>query len=273
MSEKALLTIAGTDPSGGAGIQVDLQVFRDWGYHGVSAITAVVSQNTVGVTSFDPCRKGLLRSQLEVLAADVPIAGVKIGMLPTLESVEAVDAFLEGHRDKLDGPIVLDPVLASGEGGTVLSRLGAAEAMLDTLMGKADILTPNLPELETLIGYSITDRADARDAAEELLECGCGAVLFKSGHMEIEAEMVSDMLVTADGESTWLEPLERIPMDVHGTGCQLSSAICAALADGMSALEAVEKSRVYLNDLLHTQIRPIGQGRRIIVRAEAKSSR
>jgi hydroxymethylpyrimidine kinase/phosphomethylpyrimidine kinase len=272
MAEKILLTIAGTDPSGGAGIQVDLQVFRDWGYHGVSAITAVVSQNTTGVKSFDPCRKGLLRSQLEVIAADVPVAGIKIGMLPTLESVECVAAFLADHADELQGPIVLDPVLASGEGDTLLARLGAAEAMLDTLMGKADVLTPNLPELETLIGCTIKDRSEAERAAADLLECGAGAVVFKSGHMEIKTETVRDLLVTADGECTWLEPLDRIPKDVHGTGCQLSSAICAALADGTELVEAVEMARTYLNDLLHAQIRHIGQGRPIVVRAESKRS-
>lgn len=268
MFDKSLLTIAGTDPSGGAGIQVDLQVFRDWGYHGLSTITAIVTQSTQGVKSFDPCRGALLRGQIDTILEDIPVAGIKIGMLPTLESVETVADFLSEYERMHDVPVVIDTVLTSGEGDVELARLGAAEAMLDTLLGHADLVTPNRPELERLTGRTIADREDAEQACLELLECGCGAVLFKSGHMErhSDAVHVSDLLVTADGTVTWLDPLERIDADVHGTGCQLSSAICAALADGLSVLEAAEASREYLNELLHTSVQDIGQGRPVIVR-------
>lgn len=268
MSDKSLLTIAGTDPSGGAGIQVDLQVFRDWGYHGLSAITAVVAQSTRGVRSFDPCRGALLRGQIDTILEDIPVAGIKIGMLPTLESVETVTDLLSEYEAKHDVPIVIDTVLKSGQGDVEMARLGAAEAMLDTLLGHADLVTPNLPELERLTGRTIVDREGAEQACLELLECGCDAVLFKSGHMEREAdaELVSDLLVAADETVTWLEPLGRIDEEVHGTGCQLSSAICAALADGMSMLDAAEAGRTYLNELLHSSVQDIGQGRPVIVR-------
>lgn len=270
MPQKALLTIAGTDPSGGAGIQVDLQVFRDWGYHGVSTITAVVTQNTGGVISFDPCREDVLRSQLDAIADDVPIAGIKIGMLPTLEGVEAVDAFFDDHPEFSDTPLVIDTVLASGSGDTDMTRLGVAEAMLDTLMGRATVLTPNVPEIERLTGLSVRSRDEAVAASTELLKCGASAVLFKSGHMEIDEDDVEDLLVTADGDATWLEPLPRVNASIHGTGCQLSSAVCAALADGMELLDAVEAARRYLNDLLHSNIRRIGKGRPVVVRAEER---
>jgi hydroxymethylpyrimidine/phosphomethylpyrimidine kinase len=271
MPDKSLLTIAGTDPSGGAGIQVDLQVFRDWGYHGLSAITAVVTQDTTGVFSFDPCRRALLRNQIDAITADVPISGIKIGMLPTLGSVEAIVAFLEEFEADHSVPIVVDTVLTSGKGDVEMARLGAAEAILDQLIGHADIVTPNVPELERLTGNDITTRAEAEDASKELLESGCDAVLFKTGHMERDtgSENVQDLLVIADGEATWLEPLARVDADVHGTGCQLSSAICAALADGMGMLDAAEASRRYLNDLLHARVRHIGRGRPVIVRTES----
>ncbi len=270
MSQKALLSIAGTDPSGGAGVQVDLQVFRDWGYHGLSAITAVVTQSTSGVISFDPCRDDVLRSQLDVIVGDVPISGIKIGMLPTLESVEAVGGFFDEYGDQLDCPVVIDTVLTSGDGHTELTRLGVAEAMQDMLFERADLVTPNLSEMERLSGRSISNRADAERAARELLECGCDAVLFKSGHMETNPDSVADLLVMSDADAIWLEQLPRVEEDVHGTGCQLSSAICAALADGQDMKSAVEDARRYLNDLLHTSIHRIGRGKSVVVRTHSR---
>lgn len=268
MAERILLTIAGTDPCQGAGVGVDLQVFRDFGFHGACAISAVVAQNTTGVRRFDPIRPGLLRDQLEAIADDLPIAGVKIGMLPTAESVEVVAAFFDEHAARLRGPLIIDPVLASGRGEAALSAPGAATALLDTLIPRADVVTPNLPELQRLVGRPIHSRDDAEDAAIALLASGCRAVLFKSGHMQPDGESIQDLWVCDDGSpARWLAPLKRAPGDVRGTGCQLSSALCAASADGTSLEPAAERARLYLNEMLHERARMIGRGSSVIVRA------
>ena len=266
---RSLLTVAGTDPSGGAGIQVDLQVFRDFGYHGLSVVTALVWQNTTEVRGFEQTRPAVLREQLEAVFDDIPVRGIKLGMLPTPAVVETVADLLDERLGEEPCPVVLDPVLRSGTGESRLARWGAPEAMLARLLRHVDVVTPNRDELIALAGREIETGDEGAVAARELLEFGCGAVLFKMGHLA-DGDEISDALIT-DDQTTWLEPLSRVEADVRGTGCQLSSALVAALADGDDLVDAVERSRTYLNELLHNRRASVGAGRPVIVRTDSQS--
>lgn len=259
---RCLLTIAGTDPSGGAGIQVDLQVFRDWGFHGLSAITAIVAQNTAGVRRFEGLSASLVEDQLGAILEDVEPVGVKIGMVSRAEVVDVVAEAVEG----LDCPVVFDPVMASGSAHS-LKLPGTVVAMRERLIPQVDVLTPNLDEAGALLDTEITDRAQFEEAAAQLVELGCGAVLLKAGHLPRTTRAIADVLATADGVRV-LSELESVEADVRGTGCQLSSALVAALAGGQPVVDAAEDARRYLNKLLHTRSRSIGRGRPVIVRVD-----
>lgn len=266
-----ILTIAGTDPSGGAGIQVDLQVFRDWGFHGLSALTAVVCQNTVEVRRFEGLSAWLVEDQLESILEDVDPVGIKIGMVSRAEVVDVVGAAVEGVREKTGCPVVFDPVMASGARQS-LKLPGTVEAMRERLIPLVDVLTPNVDEAAALLGAEIQDRRQFEAAALELREIGCRAVLLKAGHLPRTGDRIADVLATEEGLHD-LASLETIDADVRGTGCQLSSAIACALAQGRPLVEAVEASRRYLNRLLHTQSRQIGKGRQVICRVQPAHTR
>lgn len=265
MSEiRSLLTIAGTDPSGGAGIQVDLQVFRDWGFHGLSVITAVVCQNTVGVRRFEGLAARLVDEQLDTIVEDVEPSGIKIGMVSRAEVVDVVASAVERMRQAHGCPVVFDPVMASGAKQT-LKTPGTVVAMRERLIPQVDVLTPNIDEASVLLGRPIRTRDEAVEAARELLDLGCGAALLKVGHLPREHEGMRDLLATAQGIRT-LAALEPIDEDVRGTGCQLSSALAGALARGLEVEEACEEARGYLNRMLHNHRHHIGRGRPVIVR-------
>ena len=263
---RALLTIAGTDPSGGAGLQVDLQVFRDYGFHGLSAVTAVVWQNTSQVRGFEPVASAHIGDQLDALFDDIPVAGIKVGMIGTAGALDAIAGHLSTIRSGI--PVVVDPVFVSGTGSSSLRRGGLVEALRARLLPEIDWLTPNIPEAEALLGEEIRSAGQMAEAARALRRLGPEVVLLKGGHLPSEAQegTIRDVLATAE-RTAELTPLERIEEDVRGTGCQLSSAIAAELADGAGAVQAAEGARRYLNDLLHTKARRIGVGRPIVVRA------
>lgn len=257
-----VLTIAGTDPSGGAGIQVDLQVARDLGAHGLSVITAVVWQNTCGVRGFLPMAPEVVAAQLDAILDDIPVHAIKIGMLGTLRNAEQISRQLQGF----EGPVVLDPVLTSGDGKT--SLLKGAAANIDALP-PCTVLTPNIPEAQTILGRPDWD--DPAELALELHRLLQTPVLLKVGHLPQRPETPNAPLVdllAADDHLTHLRPLPRIPDDVRGTGCQLSTAIACELARGKSLLHAVESARSYLSDRLTLRQR-IGQGRPVVVRPHA----
>ncbi|MFU8806131.1 MAG: bifunctional hydroxymethylpyrimidine kinase/phosphomethylpyrimidine kinase, partial [Bradymonadaceae bacterium] len=258
------MTIAGTDPSGAAGIQVDLQVFRDFGYHGLSAISAVVSQNTVGVRAYEPMSARTLQGQLDALMEDIPMAGIKIGMLPTAEAVEVTARFLDAQPAC---PVVLDPVLTSGDGKHSLIGPGGSDALLARLLPRVSVVTPNVNEAQVMLGRSLETMEDLLLAAEDLCRLGCPGVLLKAGHLagESAASTISDVWADARGARV-LEGLTRIDVDVRGTGCQLSSALSCALVDGLEPLDAAEKARHYLNVLLQSRVHSPGRGRPIIIR-------
>ncbi len=258
----SLLTIAGTDPSGGAGIQVDLQVFRDFGFHGLSVITALVCQNTTGVRRFEAASAALLADQLDVLLEDVTPAGVKIGMVPTPELVVEIARAIE----PLSCPVVFDPVMASSSHHE-LTHTGTVEAMRERLIPRVDVLTPNVGEAQVLLDRVIETRTDFEQAGVDLLDLGCAAVLLKAGHLRDRGECgIADVLATP-AQLHPLAELAAVDADVRGTGCQLSSALAATLAGGEPLVEGVEHARRYLNELLHTRRRDVGRGRPVIVRA------
>lgn len=264
---RSLITIAGTDPSGGAGIQADLQVFRDWGYHGLSVVTAIVAQNTAEVERFEPVSAKLVWTQLVMLLEDIEPWGVKVGMIPSAAVADELAGVLERIRDGNGCPIVFDPVMASSSSGS-LQRPGTLPALKERVIPQVDVLTPNVKEAETLLDVEIGDEDALVDAAVELRGLGCRYVLLKAGHLPGRGAQVSDVLAGPNGV-TKLEPLETVDADVRGTGCQLSSALIAAMVEDISMVDAANAARRYLNDLLHTRRESIGRGRPVVVRAES----
>jgi hydroxymethylpyrimidine/phosphomethylpyrimidine kinase len=223
------LTIAGSDSGGGAGIVADLKTFEALGVWGTTAIVAVTAQNTHGVQAFETVPVDLVRRQITSVLEDIGAQAVKTGMLASAEIVLAVAESLGGA-----GPLVVDPVFVSKHGNTLLAD-DAVEAMRAALLPLAQVVTPNIPEAETLTGLTIATRDDMVAAAEVLSRTGATTILLKGGHLD--GDQSPDLVFTA-GTATWLEG-ERIPgRHTHGTGCVLSAAITAELAKGMDPPDA-----------------------------------
>jgi hydroxymethylpyrimidine/phosphomethylpyrimidine kinase len=250
------LTIAGSDSSGGAGIQADLKTFAALGVYGASAITALTAQNTQGVDDVLVVPPDFVARQIKVVARDLEIGAVKIGMLATAEIVRAV-------AEQLDAlprlPVVLDPVMVAASGDVLLDE-DAIETLRAALLPRATLITPNLPEAAKLLGGGeAKDEGGMRAQAEALRRLGAGAALIKGGHAE-EPEAV-DILVDAEGEVRLAAP--RIETrHTHGTGCTLSSAVAAELAKGASLREAVTRAKAYVTAALERAAAlAIGEGR------------
>lgn len=272
---RSLLTIAGTDPSGGAGVPVDLQVFRDHGFHGLSAITAVVWQNTTEVRGFEPVEADRLARQLDAVFDDIAVAGIKIGMLGTAENARSVARTLDSLDDP--PPTVLDPVLTSGTGAASLGGAGLIDALRTHLFAQIDVVTPNVPEAERLLETEIETRPAMRRAASELVELGPRVALVKAGHLPEDGDEtgIADVVAIRTGEETLAEATEKLPRvaeDVRGTGCQLSSAIAACLAEGDDPRTAIDRARRYLNRLQRDSAVRIGRGRPVVVRVGSDRS-
>lgn len=226
-----VLTIAGSDSGGGAGIQADLKTFHAFGVYGCSAVTAVTAQNTVGVTAIHPVPEPVVLAQIAAVVDDLAPAAVKSGMLATASLVRTVAAALEEHGLP---NYVLDPVMVSTSGHRLLDEEGV-DSLTAALLPLATVITPNIPEAEILTGRSIGDAGDLLPAAEALLEMGPGAVLIKGGHLR--GPKAVDLLLTAEGERTWSRP--KLDGNAgHGTGCTLSAALAASLARGVDLAEA-----------------------------------
>lgn len=237
---KTVLTIAGSDPSGSAGIQIDLQTFQTLGVHGLTAITAITAQNEQRFFSLNPVSSRLLREQLHAITAAHRIDAVKIGMLGTEENVLAVYRFLE-QADI--GRVVLDPVLKSSTGAVLLDPKGIA-ILREFLIPRSTVVTPNLDEAEILTRMKVRSIDAMKEAALHLhtVHKGVKAVLIKGGHLKEEA---TDVLY--DGRDWLLFPARRrYSRDVHGTGCALSAAIAAHLARGYSLEKSVDRAKEYV---------------------------
>jgi hydroxymethylpyrimidine/phosphomethylpyrimidine kinase len=237
---KIALTIAGSDSSGGAGIQADLKTFAAHGVFGTTAITAITAQNTRGVVGWQALPADLVTAQIEAVVGDLGADAVKVGMLATAAIVEAVVAAIRA----LELPqIVVDPVMIA-KGGARLLDSDAVLAIRSELLRIAHVVTPNVPEAEALSDMRIASVADMRTAGERILRSGPRVVLVKGGHLD-GVESV-DVACSSSGSFELRRP--RIATrHTHGTGCTLSSAIAANLARGLSDREAIEGAREYLD--------------------------
>lgn len=245
----SFLSIAGTDPSGGAGLLADVKVASARGLYAMGVVTAVTAQNTRGVAGFTAVDPSLLESQLECVFSDIPPAAVKIGMLPTVESIETVARVLEKYRP---AHVVLDPVLVSTSGHS-LSGGETRQALLSRLAPLCHLITPNIPEALALTGLEKIEAADMQQAAAALLErSGCPAVLLKGGHAYYteEAATMTDLYADARGKVIkLLHPRIDTP-NTHGTGCTLSTLIACRLASGLPMERAVAQGVEQLQELL-----------------------
>ena len=251
----SVLTIAGSDPTGGAGVQADLKTFAAHGVYGVSVITAVTAQNTLGIVESTVMSADLVIAQLEAIAGDSAPDAVKVGMLGTAAIVEAVAAAIE----ELELPsVVLDPVIASSSGGRLLDDDGV-QAMLLRLMPLCRVMTPNIPEAEALSGCRIASAADARKAAERLVDMGAESVIVTGGHAP--GTDVVDLFY--DGTQFVELHGRRVDARAHGTGCTYASAIAAGLARGRPMTEAAAEAQRYVAGAL-THAVTIGKGARVL---------
>ena len=250
-----VLTIAGSDPSAGAGIQADLKTFQALGAHGLSVITAVTAQNSRGVSHVYPLPPAILSRQLKSLLADGTPDAVKTGMLFTRENVEVVSGLVKRHRIK---NLVVDPVIRSSSGKTLL-RSGALASLKKNLLPLALIVTPNFLEAEILSGLTITSTADRERAAMNVLALGPSYVLIKGGHDAGGA--ASDVLYGGKKALTFSTPRRR--GEFHGTGCVLSSAIAVFIGRGFSVEKAVEKAKTFVDNMLKTA-KPMGKNKKML---------
>lgn len=239
-----VLSIAGSDSSGGAGIQADLKTFAAFGCYGMTAITALTAQNTQGVRAIHGVPPQMLRDQIDAVVEDLGVDAVKIGMLHAPEIVLAVADAVDRHALK---KVVLDPVMVATSGAVLIDN-PAIEVLVRELFPRALLVTPNLDETALLVGRTLRNAEDMEAAARELLAKGAHAVLIKGGHLP--GDTVIDLLLTASGEKRWMQAPRIHSANTHGTGCTLSSAIAACLALDQSLLEAVEAARAYVRAAL-----------------------
>ena len=245
-----VLAIAGSDSSGGAGIQADLKTMLALGVHGMSVVCAVTAQNSVGVQGYWELPTDAVRAQLASVLGDISVQAVKTGMLASPAIVETVTTMLASHP----APVVVDPVAVSKHGDSLLSD-GTVEAVRTHLLPLATVLTPNLLEAELLTGSPITDEAGMRRAAEALSALGPRWVLVKGGHLP-----GSPVDLLFDGSDVTRFPGHRIvSRNTHGTGCTLASAIASFLAMGMQVPAAVEAAKEYVTGAIAAGF-PLGAG-------------
>lgn len=251
---QAVLTIAGSDSSGGAGIQADIKTIAAHHLFAECAVTALTAQNTTGVYGVENVNPEFVAQQIDVVFDDIRPAAVKIGMVSSAEIVRAIADALARNRAR---NVVLDPVMVSTSGSALIGE-SAREALVAHLFPLACVITPNLPEAEALCGFPAAGEEGMRRAACALAELTPGAVLVKGGHSAdapgaggaAAAASADDLLRCADGREVWLRG-ERIDTpNTHGTGCTLSSAIACGLAAGRSTEEAVRRAKAYVTGAL-----------------------
>lgn len=256
---RTALTIAGSDPSGGAGVQADLKTFAAHGVYGTCAIAAITVQNTTGVSAVVALDPALVVAQIDAVASDIRPDAVKIGMLATRAIVDAVADAIERHRLT---PVVLDPVLAATRGGALLED-AAIDVLMRRLLPLATVITPNIAEAERLTGTRVATRRDQQLAAEALVEAGAQAAIVKGGHLDGPA-----VDVLFDGHAFIELAADRIDTrHTHGTGCTFASAIAARLALGEDVVTAARLAKTYVTDAIHRAPGlgrgqgPVGQGK------------
>ncbi|NIR48067.1 bifunctional hydroxymethylpyrimidine kinase/phosphomethylpyrimidine kinase [candidate division KSB1 bacterium] len=243
---KRLLTIAGSDSGGGAGIQADLKTFHAFGCYGTSVLTAITAQNTLGVHGVQDLEPEFVALQLEAVATDIGVDAAKTGMLSNAAIIKA----LAKKICELEIPhLVVDPVMRA-KGGDPLLREDAQSALIEEIVPLAEIITPNIPEAETLAGITIESREDMKEAAKLICEKGAKYVLVKGGH---RSEDALDILYDGQGFTEYFA--ERVPTkNTHGTGCTYSAAIAANLALGYDIKQAVSVSKKYITKAIEASL-------------------
>ncbi len=235
------LTIAGSDPSGGAGIQADLKTFHQHRVYGEAVITLITVQNSCSVDRVEVLAPDLVRDQIGAVLRDIPPAAIKTGALGNAGVIEAVAG------EAWTCPLVVDPVMISKHGAPLIAAEAQA-ALRELLIPRATLVTPNLPEAMALTGFAVHDVTGMRRAAEALVRMGCRAALIKGGHLEGQAV---DLL--SDGAEFWQFPSERIDTPhTHGTGCTYSAAIAANLAKGFSLVESVARAKTFIAEAIRS---------------------
>ncbi|SDD11416.1 bifunctional hydroxymethylpyrimidine kinase/phosphomethylpyrimidine kinase [Aquimonas voraii] len=246
----SVLSIAGSDSGGGAGIQADLKTFAALGVHGLTAIAALTAQTTRGVSAVELPSLGFLHEQIRCLLEDFDVRAIKIGMLADAARIHCVADALAARPDI---PVVLDPVMVASSGARLLAA-DAIHALKLSLLPRATVLTPNLPEAEVLVERPLADAEACAQAAAELRAAGAAWVLMKGGHLG-EGDQVHDRLYGADPQVlSWSQ--QRLDLSPHGTGCTLSSAIAALIATGMEVPAAVGHAIGFVHQALRAAYRP-----------------
>ena len=239
-----VLSIAGSDSGGGAGIQADLKTIAALGCFGTTAITALTAQNTLGVRSIHAVPLQILADQIDAVVEDIGVDAVKIGMLHSADTVRTVAAALQRHGLQ---KVVLDPVMIATSGARLIDAQ-AIEVLVRELFPRATVVTPNLDEAALLVGRPLRSEADMEAAARQLLAMGARAVLLKGGHLD--GDTVSDLLLARGGQPLWMRAPRIASGNTHGTGCTLSSAIASHLALGANLVQAVECARGFVRGAL-----------------------
>ncbi len=254
---RTLLSIAGFDPSSGAGVTADLAVFAAHGALGISCITALTVQSTLGVRAVEPVPASILRETLTCLCDDLPPDAIKIGMLATEENVRVVVDFLRAREGRLlNIPVVLDPVIRSSSGRELLTVQGI-EVLKRQLLPLVSWITPNLDELAVLTGDTASSHADVEDVARGLQrETPRLGVVVTGGHFVAQAD---DLVLAPDGRADWLPGELIASTSTHGTGCAFSSAFACRLAEGLSGVEAARAAKEYVAEGIR-RATPVGRG-------------
>jgi len=248
---KTALTIAGSDSSGGAGIQADIKTMTMNGVYAMSAVTAMTAQNTTGVFAIQESTPDFLRQQIDAVFEDIPPDGVKIGMVASAELIAVIADRLKYHGAK---NVVVDPVMVATS-GSALMKPDALQTLKEELLPLAALVTPNIPEAQVLSGMTVSGKEDMIAAAQRISDtCRC-AVLLKGGHSINDA---NDLLY-AHGKAVWFEGKRIDNPNTHGTGCTLSSAIAANLAKGFPLAQAVRRSKDYISGALAAML-DLGKG-------------
>ncbi len=248
------LTIAGSDSGGGAGLQADIKTFSAMKVYGMSAVTAVTAQNTVGVRKIHSVPAGTVAAQIDAVLEDIGADAVKTGMLMTAETVEVVADRLSAHNASR---LVVDPVMVAKSGDALLEQ-EAAGALLKVLLPLALVVTPNVPEAERLSGIEIKFREDVARAARRIQETGARNVVIKGGHLGPDADPC-DLLLAEDGSEILLCSERVRTLSDHGTGCTFAAALTAALAAGLTVEEAFERAKNFISEALKGAM-PLGKG-------------
>jgi hydroxymethylpyrimidine/phosphomethylpyrimidine kinase len=247
------LTIAGSDSGGGAGIQADIKTFQELNVFGMSALTAVTAQNTLGVHAVQPISSEIVAKQIDAVAQDIGIDALKTGMLFSSEIIEIVAAKIKEYKWE---KVVVDPVMIA-KGGSPLLQKEAVSALQKHLLPLTFLVTPNIPEAEELTGIKITEEKDKVEAAKKLMDLGVKYVLIKGGHDEDTNESVD---LFYDGKDYQLLKSPRFSTkNTHGTGCTFSAAITAELAKGASVLDAVQTAKSFISAAIKEDLH-IGTG-------------